>query len=60
MKPNHQPTTEVQNQLELEIHGMTCESCATHVVQALKELKGVEEAHIPGWQSGRATVTVDS
>ncbi len=60
MKPNHQPITEVQDQLELEIDGMTCESCATHVVHALEELKGVEDVHIPGWQSGRATLMADT
>src|SRR5262245_34334752 len=59
MKPNHQPTLEAQHQIELEIHGMTCASCATHLVQALSQLKGVQEAQIPGWQSGHATLTVD-
>jgi len=57
MKSNNQPSTATQNRIELEITGMTCESCAAHVVQALNELEGVEAAHIPGWHSGRATVT---
>jgi mercuric reductase len=59
MKADNQPPTVTQNQIELEIKGMTCESCAAHVVQALTEVEGVDEAHIQGWRSGRATITAD-
>lgn len=59
MEPNHQPTSEAHHQIELKIQGMTCASCATHLVQALSELKDVQETQIPGWQSGRATLMVN-
>jgi len=39
---------------------MTCDSCAVHVAKALRGVKGVAEAHVPGWASGRATVMADS
>jgi mercuric reductase len=42
--------------LELIVRGMTCDSCAVHVETALKSVSGVKEAHVPGWQSGRAEV----
>lgn len=48
-------------QLELTVHGMTCDSCAVHVEKALQSVAGVEEARVPGgWQSGRATVKAGS
>ncbi|HEY5573000.1 MAG TPA: mercury(II) reductase [Anaerolineales bacterium] len=46
-------------QLEFDIHGMTCDSCALHVERALEKIEGVREAEIPGWESGHATVTVE-
>jgi mercuric reductase len=47
--------------IELTVHGMTCATCATHVVQALKQVAGVLDATVPGgWQSARAIVTADS
>ena len=49
-----------QQQIELEVRGMTCDSCAVHVAKALRGVKGVAEAHVPGWASGRATVMADS
>ena len=58
MKADNQPPTVTQNQIELEIKGMTCESCAAHVVQALTEVEGVDEAHIQGWRSGRASASL--
>jgi len=42
--------------IELNIEGMTCDSCATHVESALKSVPGVENASVPGWESGRASV----
>lgn len=45
-------------QLELDVRGMTCDSCAIHVTKALKSVTGVQDADVPGWQSGRATVVV--
>jgi copper chaperone CopZ len=44
-------------QLELAIHGMTCNSCALHVEKALERVSGVEHVRVPGWESGRAQVT---
>jgi len=48
-----------REQLEFEIHGMTCDSCAQHVEHALKKVQAVREARVPGWESGRATVVVE-
>ncbi len=45
--------------LEFEVRGMTCDSCAEHVEKALKSVPGVQEAHVPGWQSARASVVVE-
>lgn len=45
--------------LELEVRGMTCNSCAVHVESALHGVVGVSEARVPGWESGQATVTVE-
>lgn len=46
-------------QVEFDIQGMTCESCALHVERALKKVDGVREAKVPGWESGRASVVID-
>ncbi|MEE8390691.1 MAG: mercury(II) reductase [Anaerolineae bacterium] len=46
--------------IELDVRGMTCDSCAVHVVQALESIKGVKDADVPGWQSARATVVAES
>lgn len=45
--------------IELNIEGMTCDSCAAHVERALETVPGVENASVPGWESGRASVIVD-
>ena len=42
----------------LKIGGMTCPGCARHVTEALEALPGVASADVPGWQSGRAHVTL--
>jgi mercuric reductase len=42
--------------IELDIQGMTCDSCALHVEKALKKVAGVHRVDVPGWESGRATV----
>ncbi len=42
--------------IELEIQGMTCDSCAVHVEKALRSVPGVEAVGVPGWESGRARV----
>lgn len=47
-------------QLELDVQGMTCESCALHVEKALERVEGVKDARVPGWESGRAEVTAES
>lgn len=50
-----------QEHLELTVEGMTCPSCAKHVEKALRSVDGVQEAEVPGgWESGRATIKVDS
>jgi mercuric reductase len=47
-------------QIELDVRGMTCDSCALHVTKALGGVAGVTDADVPGWQSGRATVIADA
>jgi len=47
-----------KKQLELNIQGMTCDSCAVHVEKAIRGIPGVTEVRVPGWKSGRALVTV--
>lgn len=46
-----------QQQIDLDIRGMTCDACARHVMKALQGANGVLQAQVPGWTSGRATVT---
>ena len=46
--------------IELDIRGMTCSSCATHVKMSLLSVPGVENADVPGWESGKATVITTS
>jgi len=45
-----------QKTIQLEVRGMTCDSCAVHVRRALESVPGVWRADVPGWQSARATV----
>ncbi|MFQ6057635.1 MAG: FAD-dependent oxidoreductase [Anaerolineae bacterium] len=52
-------TEPTQQQIELEVLGMTCDSCALHVMKALRGIDGVIEAHVPGWASGQATLTAE-
>ena len=40
----------------LAIEGMTCDGCARHVTEALQQVPGVQQVHVPGWQAGRAEV----
>jgi len=47
------------DEFELDVRGMTCDSCAVHVTKALKGVAGVLEVNVPGWKSGRATLTAD-
>jgi mercuric reductase len=47
-------------QVELDVRGMTCDSCALHVTKALQSVSGVKKANVPGWESGKATVIVSS
>ena len=42
--------------LTLRVEGMTCESCARPVTQALKAVPGVEDAQVGAWRVGLATV----
>ena len=44
------------SQIELEVRGMTCDSCALHVTKALQAVPGVAKVNVPGWESGKATV----
>jgi mercuric reductase len=45
--------------IELDIQGMTCDSCALHVEKALKSVPGVQSATVPGWESRKAVALVD-
>lgn len=46
--------------IELNIEGMTCDSCAIHVESALKSVSGVEDVSVPGWKSGLANVKTNA
>jgi mercuric reductase len=46
-------------QIEFDIQGMTCNSCALHLEKTLKSVPGVQTVAVPGWQSGKATVTME-
>jgi mercuric reductase len=48
------------DQIELEVQGMTCDACARHVTEVLQGTGGVEEADVPGRESGKASVKVVS
>lgn len=39
-------------QLELNVQGMTCQSCARHVEKALEKVEGVREARVPAGNRG--------
>ncbi|MEE9168745.1 MAG: mercury(II) reductase, partial [bacterium] len=47
------------NTIELQVSGMTCDSCATHVSAALQKVEGVLGANVPSWKDGKAFVDVD-
>jgi len=49
-----------RNQITIRIEGMTCDGCARHVTEALKNVSWVEEAKVPSWKSGQATVIAES
>ncbi len=46
--------------ITLNITGMTCDACATHLSSALLQIPGVMHVTIPHWQAARAHVTTDS
>lgn len=43
-------------QVALDVQGMTCDGCASHVEKAPRGGAGVEAATVPSWRTGRATV----
>jgi len=51
---------QTEQRIELEVRGMTCDSCALHVTKALQGVGGVSQVHVPGWASGRATLSAPS
>lgn len=60
MTPNRTGGEDMESErLELEVRGMTCESCALHVEKALATAPGVKEVSVPGWKSARATVVAE-
>lgn len=50
----------IKKKLELDVHGMSCASCAVHIETALTNIDGVEEALVPSWETNIATVTLDA
>ncbi len=42
--------------LTLRVDGMTCDSCARHVTEALNDVKGVEHATVGNWKDSKASV----
>ncbi|MHA1686911.1 MAG: mercury(II) reductase [Candidatus Heimdallarchaeaceae archaeon] len=47
-------------EFELDIEGMTCDSCAVHISKVLSNVKGVIDVHILDWRSEKAFVLVSS
>ncbi len=45
-----------QLRIVLDIQGMTCDACATHVTRALSSVPGVLQVSLPDWRHGRAEV----
>ncbi len=45
-----------RSHITLRVEGMTCDGCARHVTEALKKVRGVEEAQVASWKSGQAVV----
>jgi mercuric reductase len=43
-------------QITLDIQGMTCDGCASHVENALRGIAGVETAAASSWRTARATL----
>jgi len=54
-KLQHEKQTE--QQIELEVRGMTCNACALHVTKALQGVEGVLQVQVPGWTSGQAVLS---
>jgi len=48
---------QAEQQIELEVRGMTCDACALHVTKALQGVEGVLQVHVPGWTSGQAMLS---
>jgi len=48
-----------RTQISLRVEGMTCDGCTRHVTRALEGVPGVEEARVPTWQMGQATVLAE-
>ena len=49
----------MNTELQIQIEGMTCESCATHLRDALLKQTGVTDAQV-NYRSGSATVTLSA
>ena len=47
-------------EFELDVRGMTCDSCAVHVENALRRVPGVRKVNVPGWKSSRASVVAEA
>ncbi|MEE8436650.1 MAG: mercury(II) reductase [bacterium] len=47
---------ESTQKLDLNITGMTCDGCASHVRSALQGIEGVTRVEVPDWSQGKATV----
>ena len=44
---------EPEQQIDLNIRGMTCDACTLHVEKALKSVDGVRSVQVSRWASGR-------
>lgn len=51
--------THTQQEVDLEVAGMTCDSCALHVKEALQRVDGVVEVRLQDWRSGRAELVAE-
>ena len=51
--------TDRQN-ISLQIEGMTCDTCATHLRKALSAVAGVSTVELPDWRAARAELLADA
>ena len=60
MQDNDEVNMSIKKQVEIDVLGMTCPTCAVNVETALRTIDGIEEVHVPNWNSNKALVSLDA